>query len=110
MAIPPTGFTNLLYAEKTPAEMYERLKIEHCLSADGLNNRSEVIALISEILRFWNQKDSNAPIVCGGGPIDDVANELLSSKYVNDNARRLHQPHLYKYETRSSWWKFWQHF
>jgi hypothetical protein len=111
LAIPPTKFTTLLYAEKTPAEMYERLKREDCLSDDGLNNKAEVISLISNVLKVWKEKDPNAPIIYGGGPVDDIADNLLRSNYLNENVHRLHRPHLYESETRSTpWWKFWQKF
>ena len=108
MAIPPTGFTSLLYEGNTPAEMYERLKTQGCLSADGQAQGTKVIALISGRLKYWEDLSrEGAPPICGPGPVDDVANALLGSSFISEKGRRLHQPHLYPEEQKSRRWRFW---
>ncbi|MEP6925876.1 MAG: hypothetical protein ABI954_15520, partial [Pyrinomonadaceae bacterium] len=96
MAVPSTAFKDLLWKEKTPAEMYEMLKREGYLSVVGLRESEKVISIISKILKTWEEKDSNKALsqIPGGGAMDDVAYTLIRNNYINAKGQRLNQPRI----------------
>lgn len=84
MAEPPNALTELLWG-KTPAEMYEVLKKEQCLSVTATQNRERVVALIKETDASFRRR----PPMAGPTVYYEIVGALFEASYLNDRAHTL---------------------
>jgi hypothetical protein len=99
MAKPPNWLTVLFYgkesfpypgvpeAPRTPEEMWEVLKEKGYLSDKGLKNSDGVVQLIRATQRQYEEWCEANPSDTGPNEIDRIAEELVESTYLNDEAR-----------------------
>jgi hypothetical protein len=100
MALPPNWLTVLFYgredfpypgvpeAPRTPEGMWTMPKEEGCLSEEGLKNPDGLVQLIRATQQRYEERVEAHPGETGPNEVDWIAEALIGSPYLNDEAHR----------------------